>query len=163
MQRRRVCGLESSQVHLRWNPSRRWSRSEGEGWEREEVMQTEGGREKQREGKLGKLPPHLLVHDVSDAAVSCRLGPQSRTSSPRSLWTFNSVLFVSACVLPFYLSLSLNTWLSSGNLSFGTKEMIPFMVKVSGCDPKATSAYEMVLTTYVISLGWPTVYLIKTR
>ncbi|CAM4532462.1 unnamed protein product [Leuciscus chuanchicus] len=95
-----------------------WSRSEGEGWEREEVMQTEGGREKQREGKLGKLPPHLLVHDVSDAAVSCRLGPQSRTSSPRSLWTFNSVLFVSACVLPFYLSLSLNTLLSSGNLSF---------------------------------------------
>lgn len=26
---------------------------------------------------LGKLPPHLLVHDVCAAAVSCHFGPQS--------------------------------------------------------------------------------------
>lgn len=88
-------------------------------------MQTEGGREKQREGNhgaaLGKLPPHLLVHDVTDAAVSCRLGPQSRTSSPPSLWTFISALFVSACIPMFYLCFSL---FSSGKLCFATNEMV---------------------------------------
>lgn len=26
---------------------------------------------------FGKLPPHLLVHDVCAAAVSCHFGPQS--------------------------------------------------------------------------------------
>lgn len=26
---------------------------------------------------FGKLPPHLLAHDVSAAAVSCHFGPQS--------------------------------------------------------------------------------------
>ncbi len=85
----------------------------------------EGGREKQREGNrgavLGKLPPHLLLHDVTDAAVSCRLGPQSRTSSPCSLWTFIPALFVSACVPMFYLCFSL---FSSGNLCFATKKMV---------------------------------------
>lgn len=88
-------------------------------------MQTEGGREKQREGNrgaaLGKLPPHLLVHDVTDTAVSCRLGPQSRTSLPPSLWTIISALFVSVCIPMFYLCFSL---FSSGNLCFATKEMV---------------------------------------
>lgn len=91
-------------------------------------MQTKGGREKQREGNrgaaLGKLPPHLLVHDVTDAAVSCRLGPQSRISSPPSLWTFISALFVSACIPMFYLCFSLSTYCSPvGNCALAQRKL----------------------------------------
>lgn len=42
-----------------------------------QVGSTEGPGSKSEIKYFGKLPPHLLAHDVSAAAVSCHFGPQS--------------------------------------------------------------------------------------
>lgn len=41
------------------------------------MRELESKKEELSVAALGKLPPHLLVHDVGAAAISCHFGPQS--------------------------------------------------------------------------------------
>lgn len=67
-----------------------------------QVGRTERAGSKSEIKYFGKLPPHLLAHDVSAAAVSCHFGPQSSEAevapgSPLSLLLCSKTWFSLHC------------------------------------------------------------------